>query len=131
MEKTRVSQKAIVLNLAGKILGIRRSSTAPSNANKWDLPGGDLDFGENPTEGILREIKEETGLSVTNIQVFDVWSDVDDLGDFWVTIAYTANSNSDEAVFSNEHSEFKWLTKEGFLELDSAVKVKFFVNNLD
>lgn len=29
---------------------------------KWILPGGRLDFGETPDEGVLREIKEELSL---------------------------------------------------------------------
>ena len=28
----------------------------------WTLPGGGLDFGENPADGVLRELREETGL---------------------------------------------------------------------
>ena len=29
----------------------------------WALPGGGLDFGENPAEGLLREMDEETGMT--------------------------------------------------------------------
>ncbi len=28
----------------------------------WTLPGGGLDFGEDPAAGVLRELREETGL---------------------------------------------------------------------
>ena len=28
----------------------------------WTLPGGGLDFGEDPVDGVLRELREETGL---------------------------------------------------------------------
>lgn len=34
---------------------------------KWALPGGGLDFGEEMKAGLVREIKEETGLNVTKI----------------------------------------------------------------
>jgi len=31
-------------------------------AGLWTLPGGGLDFGEDPADGVLRELREETGL---------------------------------------------------------------------
>lgn len=33
----------------------------------WELPGGGLDFGENPAQGLRREVSEEMGLQITHI----------------------------------------------------------------
>lgn len=30
---------------------------------RWTLPGGGIDFGEDPVHGLLRELEEETGLT--------------------------------------------------------------------
>lgn len=38
---------------------------------KLDLPGGSLEFGEKPLEGLARELKEETGLSIKNQKLVD------------------------------------------------------------
>ncbi len=34
----------------------------PPDVGKWNLPGGKLDFGENPLEAVKREAFEESGL---------------------------------------------------------------------
>lgn len=41
---------------------------------KWDLPGGSLEFGEKPLEGLSREVQEETGLSVQKSDLLNVLS---------------------------------------------------------
>ncbi|NIN92255.1 NUDIX domain-containing protein, partial [bacterium] len=83
----------------------------------WDLPGGDLDFGEEAIEGLIREVEEETGLKIRNPLPFDVESHINKEGDFWITIAYKAKADSEKVVLSFEHNDFKWLTPEEFLEL--------------
>ncbi|HOI97259.1 MAG TPA: NUDIX hydrolase [Candidatus Pacearchaeota archaeon] len=130
MKKIGVSQKAIIFNREGKILVLRRSGTALSNPGKWDFPGGDLEFGEDAIGGIIREIREETGLEVKNLNLFDVESHINKEGDFWVTIAYIAKAVSDKVILSYEHDEFKWLTAEDFLKLESSEKLRRFVGNL-
>jgi 8-oxo-dGTP pyrophosphatase MutT (NUDIX family) len=47
-----------------KFLLLKRGSTAPWMPNKWSLPGGVIEPGEQPTEAGVRELEEETGLVV-------------------------------------------------------------------
>ena len=42
--------------------------------HSWGLPGGDLKPGEDPVDGIKREIREETGLSVQDARLLLVES---------------------------------------------------------
>ena len=42
--------------------------------NKWDLPGGSLEFGEKPLIGLSREISEETGLTIQESELLSVLS---------------------------------------------------------
>jgi ADP-ribose pyrophosphatase YjhB (NUDIX family) len=44
----------------------------PQAAGRWTLPGGGLDHGEAPREGLRREVHEETGLQAEPSQVLDV-----------------------------------------------------------
>jgi ADP-ribose pyrophosphatase YjhB (NUDIX family) len=60
---------AAVIDCQGRILLIRRADNA-----KWAMPGGALEVGETPAEGVLREVREETGVScraVALVGVFD------------------------------------------------------------
>ncbi len=41
----------------------------------WDIPGGFLNAGEHPRDGMLREVREETGLSVRVRELLGVYVD--------------------------------------------------------
>lgn len=40
----------------------------------WAIPGGHLDFNETAEEGVAREIKEETNLTVNYVKLFGIYS---------------------------------------------------------
>ena len=115
--KIGVAQKAIIFREDGKILTMRRTETAPTRPLGWDLPGGELEIGEDAKAGILREIKEETGLDVNDLEVFDAFSGFNDVKEFWMTICYTGSPASGKVVLSYEHDDSKWVTPDEFLKL--------------
>jgi ADP-ribose pyrophosphatase YjhB (NUDIX family) len=61
----------------GEVL-LTRLTRGP-HTGRWTLPGGGLDFGERPLDGLARELREETGLEVRVDGLLDVdgfaWSD--------------------------------------------------------
>jgi ADP-ribose pyrophosphatase YjhB (NUDIX family) len=60
----RVSVKALIKNAEGAVLVLKE------NQDTWSLPGGGLDHGEKPEDGIKRELKEELGIN--DIEIGDI-----------------------------------------------------------
>ncbi len=54
------------MNTQGQLLVIRRRKEP--QAGMLDLPGGFADIGETAEEGVAREVKEETGLTVKKVE---------------------------------------------------------------
>jgi len=116
-KKIIVAQKAIIYNEEGKILTIRRSENSPRPLT-WDLPGGNLEFGEGLEFSILREIEEETGIEVEKLFLINVFENPDSINLFRVTIGYKTKAKNTNVVLSHEHVDFKWVTPEEFISLD-------------
>ena len=53
---------AIVRDRAGRLLLIKRGHDP--EAGKWSLPGGRIEPGETDAQALVREMREETGLTV-------------------------------------------------------------------
>ena len=59
----------------GAVLLTRISVNGPGGG-LWTLPGGGLDFGEDPVDGVVREVAEETGLDAVIGELLGVRSAV-------------------------------------------------------
>jgi len=66
----RPSVAAIVTNDEGHVLLQRRSDNG-----LWGLPGGGVEIGESVSTAIVREVREETGLTVEIERLVGVYSD--------------------------------------------------------
>ena len=68
------------------------------------LPGGFLDVGmENTEQAVMRELKEETSLTINRPELFGVYSDPDrDPRDHVVSIVYSCEVNTTDGVQAND-----------------------------
>jgi 8-oxo-dGTP diphosphatase len=106
-----VAAKAIVVNERGDVLVIRRSPTAHFCPDVWDLPGGKMDDRERLVDALVREVREETGLTVRadDARPFHVSHFVKE--PFWVTCVTFRCPSFDGAVrLSAEHVDHAWVT---------------------
>jgi 8-oxo-dGTP diphosphatase len=92
----------------GKVLLIRRSNLTKHKPGQWDIPGGRLEPGENPFDGLTRETMEETGLDIEIVAPLYIDYFRRDDGQQITMIIFLCKPRSDEIRLSKEHSEYRW-----------------------
>lgn len=62
-----VTAGAIIFNQARQVLLLKHRFRAGSG---WGMPGGFLEAGEQPIEALRRELREELGLEIQDVEIF-------------------------------------------------------------
>lgn len=71
--RTRIGAYAICVDERDRILLCRLARTEVE-PGAWTLPGGGIDFGEDPGDAVLRELEEESGLTGVVEELAGVYS---------------------------------------------------------
>lgn len=110
----KVGEYAIILNTKREFLLLQFKE---SNQYKWHFPGGRLDEGDESVVGLLREIKEETHLEVTDIA--PVYTKIFHPEDPKYGVFFLAHVKEPyEVQISDEHHSYKWFSKEDLDSID-------------
>ena len=117
-----LNQKALVFNTEHKFLTLQRNEDAPTRPLTWDLPGGEFEIGEDPTESVRREIREEANIEVNKIHPVVVYGEYTTPREYWLTIMYVACAQNTDVILSYEHKNHRWVTEDEFLALESSEK---------
>lgn len=107
--KIELVAKTLIINTDNKVLVLRRHINDNHRPGEWDLPGGQVDEGEDPREAATREAKEETGLHLLDLRPIHVVSRVLNNKQVIKTVFTTSNYSGD-ASLSFEHSDLQWLS---------------------
>jgi 8-oxo-dGTP diphosphatase len=74
MKMIRVSQKKFTASVAAIITNETKQVLLLEHvlrpASGWGIPGGFMEFGEQPEEAIRRELREETGIELENVRLY-------------------------------------------------------------
>jgi ADP-ribose pyrophosphatase YjhB (NUDIX family) len=84
---------------------------------RWALPAGFVDAGEDPRSAAIREVQEETGLTVQIERLIDVFPKADDTGTADIIIAYAARVLDGTPHADDDADEVGWFSAENLPEL--------------
>lgn len=100
---------ALAENADGRVLLARRA--VEPYLGLWDCPGGFLEEGEHPLDGLRRELREETGLELGPLRFVGVWMDrYGDAADAVATLNlyWAGRVEGGEPVAADDVAELRW-----------------------
>lgn len=101
--------RIILEDLEGRILLLRRSSKERYGHDEYCLPGGKVDYCKSVEDSCFDEVKEETGLDVSNLRFLFYQDNIPTSpGKMHVINLYFQADYSGEVQINNESSSFVW-----------------------
>jgi len=111
-----------IINAKGEHLIQKRSQTVSTGAGKWALTGGSAQKGETSKQAIVREVKEEIGIEITEPEITSISRKLK--GQFFLEIwllkkdisieAFTAGEEVEAVRFANEKEIRAMVEKDDF-----------------
>ena len=119
MTELMIAVGALIRDPDGRLLlGKHTPERGGPWAGKWICPGGKLVPGETIRDGILREVREETGLKVTISDYIGAFDSILDEGALHVVyIDFLADAENAEAKAASDLGEVRWFTREELPDL--------------
>lgn len=115
---------SIIYNDKGEILLIKN----PKFKDFWNIPGGHIELNESAEDTLKREIMEETGLELKNIEPIGFSEGINPKFFFkekhFVYLNYLAELAGGEITKSDEMTEYIWVDPEKTAELKISDSVK-------
>ena len=96
-----------VIERDGRILLARRADEPAKGL--WDLPGGFPHEGEEPLAALEREVREETGLELGDVELLGIWIEPDYEGRSVFSVTYRASAGPGDAIAADDVSELRWV----------------------
>lgn len=99
---------AAIIRHNGQVLIAQRKQGAHEGL-LWEFPGGKLESGESPEEGLIREIKEELDIDISVDDIFKVVSHCYDKERHVMLLVYLCQYLSGKPK-TKDCQDFRWVT---------------------
>lgn len=114
----------------GKYLMLHRTKKKNDiNKDKWLGIGGKFEDGESPEECIIREVNEETGLTLNSIKLRCIVTYVSTNWETEYMYVFISKNFTGELIDCNE-GDLQWIEKEKVTELNTWEGDKIFVEKI-
>ena len=107
---------AVIVN-EGAVLVVHREIDS-MQGNKWEFPGGKVEFGEDPAVSLKREIMEELNLTISVGNPIAISADILG-GDHYIMIALECEIIGGN-LFLNVGQNYQWVRPSEFANLEWA-----------
>ena len=115
-----VSVAGVIVDDHGRVLLTKRADNG-----QWQAPGGVLELGEAITDGLRREVLEETGLVVESIALTGVYKN---MSRGIIALVFRCKATGGSLTTNDEVTGFHWATPD---EIPQMVTEAFAVRVLD
>lgn len=124
---------AAVVFSGERVLLVRRGNE-PSKG-RWGLPGGVVELGERVEEAVVREVEEETGVTVRPIRLLTVFdSIVRDVGDnvrfHYILCEYLCEAVEGDPHAATDVSDAVWVPLEDLGSMDMTLGTRRFIEKV-
>ncbi len=108
---------AVIIRQQNEVLVVQRSAKM-SMPLKWEFPGGKIEVGESPEEGLIREIQEELNVQIEIVGSLTPTNH--DYDKFQIRLVPFFVRIKSGSITLNEHKKMLWIKKSNLEVLDWA-----------
>ena len=110
------SVRILLSDRDGRVLMLQRAADDDILPGAWELPGGGIDPGESPVQAAARELREEVGVTLEEVELAD-WGTFRRAGGR-CTAFFAGDCAAGDCApeLSHEHDDWRWV--EGPWELE-------------
>ena len=118
-----------IIRYIDEYLVVQRSMNDDFLPGAWEFPGGNIEDDELILEALEREINEEIGLNIKNLEknLVHFYDEIKEKKEkyHYIELDFLIESNNKDfnIILSDEHENFMWVKKDSIL-LDDFIKSK-------